>query len=95
MAIFRQKPVGFEQLTSLSSAATLTAATYAKANCAVLCARTQDINYRDDGSAPTSTVGITLKVGVPFTYDGDLSAIQFIEATASAKLDVAYYSLTN
>lgn len=94
MPSFRQKPTGFEQVTALSSAAALTAAQTAKANCVVLCARDQAVNYRDDGTDPTATVGITLAVGVPFTYDGDLSAIKFIQAAATAKLDVAYYLVT-
>lgn len=84
------RPAGFEQLTSLNAAAGLTPP--ANATVAVFCARTQDVNYRDDGTDPTASVGITLKVGVPFVYDGNLNAIKFFEATASAKLDVAYYA---
>lgn len=96
MAGYRLQSVGFEQITSLSSAVGLTSSKYLdgttpKANVVVLCARDQAINFRSDGTNPAATVGITLAVGVPFTYDGNLSTIKFIEATATAKLDVEYY----
>lgn len=84
------KPLGHSQITDLSAAVGLTSPPD-KATVAVLCARDQVVNYRDDGTSPTATVGIQLQIGVPFIYDGDLSAIKFIQSAASAKLDVAYY----
>ena len=46
---------------------------------------------RDDGTAPTASVGMPLAVGVPLQYDGDLTGIKFIEQAASAKLNISYY----
>ena len=56
-----------------------------------ICVETQAIRYRDDGTAPTSSVGIPIPVGTCFPYAGNLSAIQFIAQTAGATIDVAYY----
>jgi hypothetical protein len=62
-----------------------------KANFALIVAETQDVRWRDDGTAPTSTVGMLLKAGVIFQYDGDLSKIKFIETASSAKVNISYY----
>lgn len=87
--------LGYQQITSLSSAQVLTvpsntsgkgAATYA-----IIQAETQAVRWRDDGTAPTSTVGMVIAAGGELRYDGNLSSIQFIEATASDKLNISYY----
>jgi hypothetical protein len=89
--------MGYQQLSSLSSAAGLTVPTQTpngsatKANFAIIVAETQNVRWRDDGTDPTASVGMLLVAGVPFQYDGDLSRIKFIETTASAKVNVSYY----
>lgn len=88
---FGSAPRGFQQITSLSAAASLTVPP-AGASLAVFVAETQDVRWRDDGTAPTASVGMLLAKGVEFTYQGDLSKIQFIETTTSAKLNVSYYA---
>jgi hypothetical protein len=87
----RLVPVNYEQLTSLGSAAGLTAAKYDIADFAIIQAQDQDVRWRDDGTDPTTTVGMVLAAGTWFTYTGDLSAIKIIETAASAKLNVSYY----
>ena len=81
--------LGYQQITSLAAAAALTVPTGARL--AVIVAETQAVRWRDDGTDPTSSVGMPLATGVQFTYPGDLAAIKFIEQTASAKLNVSYY----
>lgn len=81
--------VGYQQITSLSASTALTVP--ANARYCVVIPETQAIRFRDDGTAPTATVGMPLTVSQPFVYTGDLSAIRFIEQTASAKLNVSYY----
>jgi hypothetical protein len=50
------------------------------------------IRFKDDGSAPTSTLGLEIIPGVPpYTYAGTLSALQFIAGTGSGILDVGFY----
>lgn len=90
--------LGYQQITSLSSAAALTVpATDSngltqKPVMALIVAETQAVRWRDDGTAPTASVGMPLAVGVPLQYDGDLTKIRFIEQTASAKINISYYA---
>lgn len=85
----RYVPLGYQQITSLSSAQPLTVP--AGATSAVITAETQAVRYRDDGTAPTASVGMPLATGTSIQYTGALTAIQFIEQTTSAKLNVLYY----
>ena len=84
-------PLGHEQITGISSAKGLTAATYEGASFAMIQAQDQDVRWRDDGTDPTTTAGMVLAAGQSLNYYGDLSAIKLIEATATAKVNVAYY----
>lgn len=89
--------MGYQQITSLSSSTGLTVPTkgpnglVGTPTLAVIVCETQAVRWRDDGVAPTSSVGMPLAVGQPLEYDGDLTKIRFIEVTASAKLNVSYY----
>jgi hypothetical protein len=85
----RYVPLGYQQITSLSSAAGLAIPTGATA--ALVAVEGAAVRYRDDGSAPTATVGMPLAVGQTFFYSGTLSRIQFIEQSASASVSVSYY----
>lgn len=82
--------LGYQQITSLSASAALTVP--AGATMALIVAETQAVRWRDDGTAPTASVGMPLGTGVSLSYDGDLKAIRFIEQTASAKLNISYYA---
>jgi hypothetical protein len=81
---------GYEQITSLSAAATLTVPTNAKF--CVIQAQTQDCRWRDDGTAPTASVGMVLAAGASMLYEGELSRFKIIETTTSAKVNVSYYA---
>jgi hypothetical protein len=63
-----------------------------KPSMCIIIAETQAVRWRDDGTAPSATVGMPLPVNTPLIYDGDLTKIQFIEQTASAKLNISYYA---
>jgi hypothetical protein len=90
--------MGYQQITSLSSAAKLTVPARdlnglaGTPRIAIITPETQAVRWRDDGVAPTTSVGMPLAAGVTLQYDGDLSQIQFIEQAASAKLNITYYS---
>lgn len=88
-------PCGHQQITGLGTAKGLTApTTKGPVHGCLIKATTQNVRWRDDGSAPTATVGILMQTtDPPFEYTGDLSAIQFIETVAGAVLDVSYYQL--
>lgn len=89
--------MGYQQITSLSSATGLTVPTRdpqgnkKQPTFALIIAETQDVRWRDDGTAPTASVGMPLAKGTMLQYDGDLANIKFIEQTGSAKLNVSYY----
>jgi hypothetical protein len=82
--------LGYQQITTLSSAASLTVP--AGATLAIIVAEAQAVRWRDDGTAPSATVGMPLAVGAVLEYDGDLKRIQFFEQAASAKLNISYYA---
>lgn len=85
-------PLGYQQLTSIAASTALTVP--AGATCALLQAEGQIVRLRDDGTAPTASVGVELAVGaVPFPYCGALSAILVIQATSGGILNVLYYRL--
>jgi hypothetical protein len=89
------KACGFQQLATLTASIGLTVPTTpdgTKANACIIVATGQNVRWRDDGTAPTATVGMLLKTtDAPFYYDGDLLAIRFIESAASGVLNVCYY----
>jgi hypothetical protein len=92
MAMF---PLGYSQIADLSTAKGLGAGTLgsipAGAAYALVVAETQDVRWCDDGTTPTGSLGMLLKAGTVLTYDGPLAAIKFIQAAASAKLNISFY----
>lgn len=84
---------GFEVLTVAGSAVSLTDSLVQKSNYALLGPlETAQVRWRDDGTAPSASVGVLMDVGVVIEYDGDLSQIKFIRASAtSGSLPVSYY----
>ena len=90
--------MGYQQITDLSSAAKLTVpqkdlqGLAGTPRIAIITPEAQAVRWRDDGVAPTATVGMPLAAGVTLQYDGDLSQIKFIEQTGGAKLNITYYS---
>ncbi len=89
------KPLGYCQLTSLAASTQLTACTGgipAGASVADVIIETQSVRYRDDGTAPTATVGMLIAAGGEKVFtETDLSALRFIQTTASASLSVSFY----
>ena len=89
--------LGYQQITSLSASAALTTPVRdanglsARASFAIIIAEAQAVRWRDDGIAPTASVGMPLAAGVALQYDGDLQKIRFIEQVAGASLNISYY----
>ncbi len=87
-----EKPLGYQQIASLSGAQSLTVPAGTKL--ILITPETQAVRWRDDGTAPTATVGYPLAAGSELRYTGTaagMRAIQVIEQTASAKLNITYY----
>jgi hypothetical protein len=82
--------LGYQRISGLSASTALTVP--AGATLALIVAESQNVRWRDDGTAPTASTGMPLAIGVSLSYDGDLKAICFIEVLASANLNVSYYA---
>jgi hypothetical protein len=83
------RPLGYQQITSLSSAVGLTVPR--GATLALIRPETQSIRWRDDGANPTASVGMVLVADETLPYIGYLENLKFIEVTASAILNISYY----
>lgn len=79
--------------SNTASAASLTSGGIPSgATTVTLQAETANVRYRDDGAAPTSSVGSLLISGSqPWLYTGTLANIRFIAATGSPVLDIDFY----
>lgn len=90
---------GIQALSATSSTAvgiSITASSAASAqrfqpDFAVIIAETQAVRWRDDGVAPTATVGMPLAVGTYMLYDGNIRSLQFIGQAGQAIVNVALY----
>ena len=83
-------PLGYQQITGLTAAASLTVPT--GTTDVLLSAEGAPVRFRDDGVAPTTSVGMLLPIGVvPYLYSGTVSALQFIQASATGILNVSFY----
>ncbi len=83
-------PLGYQQITSLATATSLTVPSGSTA--ALITVGVAAVRYRDDGTAPTASIGMPMSPsGSPLLYQGTLSAIQFIQVTTGAVLDILYY----
>jgi len=84
------KPMGYQALVPTASTA-LTVPAGAKF--ALITTEVFDCRITDDGTTPTLTVGLLLKVGdPPFWYAGNLHSILLFNDTAGALVKVLYYS---
>lgn len=87
-------PLGYCQLTTVSASigpASCSGGVPVGATRIVVTIEAQAVRYRDDGTAPTSTVGMPLAVGATITYTGTLTKIAFIESTGGAILNISFY----
>lgn len=86
--------VGFQQITSLSSATALTVPAGARF-CSIR-AEAQNVRYRMDGTNPTAAIGEQIKAAADqptiLTIESGMHQAKFIEESASAKLNIHYFS---
>lgn len=93
--------LGYQQVTSMSSSTALTVPVDGRslpATKAFICVEAQGVRWRDDGTAPTSTVGqFNLSTaGSCMWYNQEpLANLRFILITAGAILNVNYYGSGN
>jgi hypothetical protein len=82
-------PFGYQQINDLSTPQSLRVPSGAQY--ALIQAANQAVRWLDTGSDPTDSIGMRLSSGRDMWYTGDLGALRFIEETAGAELNVAYY----
>lgn len=94
-----RRPLGHAQITVSTTGSTLDtfiggAGVPRGASCVVISTpATNQVRFRDDGTAPTSAIGILLPASSIYEYKGNLEAIRFIRSGgADAVLDLAFYS---
>lgn len=80
---------GYQQITATSSPQSLTVPT--GATIAQFCIETAAIRYRDDGTDPSTTVGMPAAAGGCFSYSGPLRSFRFIAQTGSPVVNVLFY----
>ncbi len=84
------QPKGFQQLVGDTAAHNLTVpagARYAMFNVS----GTTATAFRDDGTDPSTTVGMILTPGTNYWYTGKLAVVRVI-AAATSSLNVSYYA---
>jgi hypothetical protein len=90
--------IGYQQITSLTAAASLTvpqrdlSGLNQRPTFALITSLTGNVRWRDDGVAPTASIGMPLAAGVTLQYDGDLTRIRFIDNGGTAELNISYYA---
>jgi hypothetical protein len=90
------KPIGYSQMTITSTAQPLSGPATQANKCIIQIEATGNVRWRDDGTAPTSTVGMLLYAGNAIEFDADqsVSNVQFILASdtvANVILNVSFY----
>lgn len=84
-----QTPKGYQQIVGAASSTALTVPSGSTS--AVLMFSGGDVRMRDDGVAPTASVGFLFKAGYPVVYAGSLSALRLIQTSAAVTVDVLFY----
>ncbi len=86
----KYSPLGYQQITDVSGSTGLTVP--AGSRLALVSCENQNVRWRDDGTAPTSTVGMLLSSGSELSYSANLERINFIEIAGGAELNISYYA---
>lgn len=83
--------LGYTQVTNLVAAVGL-GAIPAGAETVLLQAEAQNVRYRDDATDPTAAIGMILVINTIYEFTvAQLARMKFIEAAASAKLNISFY----
>lgn len=100
MTIYRISSLGYAQFTSVSASSAIVIGTTAPAagvtaipsftNSLLIFVEGQGIRWRDDGTAPTSSVGMPVAAGQAFSYQGIPGNLQIIGQTAGGTVNVMY-----
>lgn len=87
-------PLGFCQFTAGSAdlvSASCTGGVPQNTVAAVIVVETANIRWRDDGTAPTTTVGMLMLSGSSLYYQGNLTTLQTVAVSGSPVVDISFY----
>jgi hypothetical protein len=85
--------LGYQQMTSVSTASAASLPSIPSNAASVLVAvEISGIRWRDDGTDPTSTVGIPVSAGQSLCYGNEVARFRVIGQTAGATINVTYYA---
>lgn len=94
-AAYVYTPLAFQNVSVTSALAVgLSVPTSASsARLVQLCIDSNQVRYRDDGTAPTTTTGMPWVQSLTpcFPYSGNMTAIQFIAVSTSTTLSMSFY----
>lgn len=89
-------PLGYCQLTVTGTAAlisTCSGGIPARTVWATMCLETAAIRWRDDGTAPTASVGMPLLAGACLNYSGTMATMSVIAQTGTnGMLNISFYT---
>ena len=93
----RTIPIGYVQIAALGSGAggsglPLSGLSGTATICLITC-EGSGIRWRDDGVAPTATVGYPLNAGDSLIYSGTLTAFLMIPQTGNPVVDISFYKI--
>lgn len=91
-----RRPMGYQQLTNAQLQASIGLTLPANAGLlgvgfAMVQCQGGTVRWRDDGTAPTAAIGMTIASGGELDYVGEMSAIRFITASGTPIVDISYY----
>lgn len=86
------RALGYQQIVGAVASTALTVP--AGAGMALISCAGAAVRWRDDGTAPTASVGYPLPVGGELVYTAsNLAQLRFIETAPTATLDICYYGV--
>lgn len=83
-------PVGYRKQANFSASQAI-ATLPANTTILIITVEGQAVRWRDDGQAPTITDGMLITAGGTLQYNGDPTAMRFIEVAATATLHISCY----
>jgi hypothetical protein len=84
-------PLGYAQLTGVGTSTAVSLGTIPDGAFIALIIAEANVEWRDDGTDPTSTVGMPLLANTHFPYNGDLTKLKFVAQSGTAVINVSYY----
>jgi hypothetical protein len=94
-AAYVYTPLSYQQISVTSAAAVSLTIPTSASNVRLIevCLDANQIRYRDDGNAPTTTTGMPVVQSLTpcFPYSGNISQIQFIAINTATTLNISYY----